>query len=101
MLMAHYDVVPTDFSQWDKDPFDGVIENEVIWGRGALDTKCTLFGIMEAAEKLIAEGFVPENDIYFSFSGEEETDGDSTQMIVSYFAGKGIKIGRASCRERV
>ena len=44
-------------------------------GKGALDTKGTLCGIMEAAEHLIRQGFVPKNDIWFSFSGDEENYG--------------------------
>ncbi len=91
VLMSHYDVVPADAAQWVNDPFAAVIEDSVIWGRGTLDTKATLCGIMEAAEKLISEGFIPENDIYLSFSGEEETDRDSTPAIVSYLKEKGVR----------
>lgn len=91
VLMAHYDVVPADASQWEKEPFAAEIDNGIVWGRGTLDTKGTLCGIMEAAEKLISEGFVPENDVYFSFSGEEETDGSSTPEIVSYLKEIGVR----------
>jgi carboxypeptidase PM20D1 len=46
---------------------------------------------MEAAEYLISSGYVPENDIYFSFSGEEEIDGDTTADIVTELEKRGIK----------
>lgn len=82
ILMAHYDVVPADGAGWEVDPFAGVIKDGSLWGRGTLDTKCSLFGILEAAEALIGEGFVPAHDLYFSFGCDEEVDGKAARAIV-------------------
>ena len=90
VLMAHYDVVPVVEEKWDKPAFDAIIENGVMWGRGTLDTKVTFNGVLSAANNLIAEGFVPEHDIYFAFSGGEEVNGLGAKNIVDYFAQKGI-----------
>ncbi len=90
VLMAHYDVVPANGELWDKPPFEATIEGGVMWGRGTLDTKVTFSGILFAAEHLINEGYVPENDIYFAFSGGEEVAGDGALHIVNYFDEIGI-----------
>lgn len=90
VLMAHYDVVPVNEEAWDKPAFAGIIEDGVLWGRGALDTKVTFNGVLSAAEHLIQEGFVPEHDIYFAFSGGEEVNGRGAVNIVDYFEQNGI-----------
>lgn len=90
VLMAHYDVVPVEEENWDKPAFEGIIEDGVLWGRGALDTKVTFNGVLSAAENLIKQGFQPKNDIYFAFSGGEEINGRGAVNIVDYFTENGI-----------
>lgn len=91
VLMAHYDVVPADEDQWQQPAFQGILEDNVLWGRGTLDTKATVNGILSAAEHLIAEGFIPEQDYYFAFSGSEEINGNGAKYIVEHFLGQGIR----------
>ena len=90
VMMAHYDVVPVREDLWEKPPFAGIIEDGVLWGRGTLDTKVTLNGSLFAANALMEQGFVPENDIYFAYSGGEEVNGKGAPNIVNYFAQQGI-----------
>ena len=75
MLMAHQDVVSADPSAWTHPPFEGVIADNFIWGRGTLDIKNQLIGIMEAAETLLQQGYRPERTILFGLGHDEETGG--------------------------
>ena len=90
VLMAHYDVVSVEESEWQKPPFDAVLEDGVIWGRGTLDTKVTVNAILQSVENLLATDWVPNNDIYLAFGGNEEVNGDGATSIVEYFKSKGI-----------
>ena len=91
VFMAHYDVVSVNENDWTVAPFDGVIDDEFLWGRGTLDTKITLNGVMQSAEKLLSEGFKPKNDIYLAFAGDEEIAGVGASEIVDLFEREGVK----------
>ena len=91
VLMAHYDVVPVDEEKWEKPPFAAILEDGVLWGRGTLDTKVTFNAILTAANHLIGNGWQPEKDIYFAFSGGEEVNGKGAVNIVNYFEKHGIQ----------
>ena len=77
-FLAHIDVVPVEpgtEDRWTHPPFEGVVADGKVWGRGALDDKGTLISIMEAAEHLAASGFTPSRDVYFLFGHDEEVSG--------------------------
>lgn len=93
VLMAHYDVVSVVEEDWEKPAFEGIIENGILWGRGTLDTKGSLNGVLSAAEALISEGYAPANDIYFAFGGDEEINGHGAKDIVNLFRERGIEPG--------
>lgn len=92
MLMAHQDVVsadPATLEQWTYPPFAGCIADGFVWGRGTLDIKNQLVGIMEAAETLLAQGYRPERTILFGLGHDEETGG-----------ARGCKVMGESLRQR-
>ena len=93
VFMSHYDVVNVEQQDWSKPAFDGIVEDGHLWGRGTLDTKGTLNGILQSAEALIESGFTPKNDIYFAFGGNEEVNGDGSKGIVKLFKQRGITPG--------
>ena len=89
VLMSHQDVVPAE-GDWIHPPFSGDIRDGKVWGRGASDTKCSLMAFFQAAEELIAEGIVPENDVYLSSSCTEEWAGDGCPGLVAEMKKRGV-----------
>jgi carboxypeptidase PM20D1 len=93
VLMAHQDVVPVEEaarSLWQVEPFAGIIKDESIWGRGTADDKINLIAIMEATERLLANGFVPQRTIYLAFGHDEEVGGTGARAIASYLRSQNI-----------
>lgn len=90
VLMAHYDVVSANAEEWTYPPFAAEVHDGAIWARGSIDTKCIIGAVLEAVNHLLKGGFVPERDIYFSLTNNEETGGDTTPHIVQWFIDSGI-----------
>ncbi len=79
LLTAHLDVVPVpnaSLDAWEHAPFEGAIAEGFVWGRGALDDKVGLLGILEAVEQLLARGFVPRRTVLLAFGHDEELGGE-------------------------
>ncbi len=89
VLMSHQDVVPAE-GEWNRPPFSGEIAEGKVWGRGASDTKCSVMAFLQAAEELLAEGFIPENDVYLSSSCTEEWAGDGCPKLVAELKRRGV-----------
>lgn len=88
LLMGHYDVVPVDSSNidsWPHPPFSGTVQDEYIWGRGAMDNKFSVMGLLETAEYLISEGYQPRRSVYFAFGHDEEVGGERGARTVSRY----------------
>lgn len=92
LLMGHQDVVPADPEGWKHAPFSGDIADGCIHGRGAMDCKCTVMAEFQAMDELIAEGFVPECDVYLASSVNEEVSGGGSEKTVEYLKSKGIRL---------
>lgn len=91
VMMAHFDVVDVVQANWKEPAFEGIRKDGELWGRGTIDTKGTLNGVLCAADQLLATDFVPENDLYFAFTGDEEIQGGSAKLAVKYFQDNGIE----------
>jgi carboxypeptidase PM20D1 len=76
--MGHYDVVPVIQGTerlWQHKPFAGELSEGFLYGRGTLDDKTTVIGILEAVEYLLHKGYQPERSIYLAFGHDEEVSG--------------------------
>ena len=90
VLMAHQDVVPAE-GEWQHAPFSGDIEDGKVWGRGSADTKCSLMAFFQAAEELLEQGYMPEQDVYISSSNTEEIGGPGCPALVAEMKRRGVK----------
>ena len=90
VLMSHQDVVPAE-GEWKHPPFSGDIAEGKVWGRGASDTKCSLMAFFQAAEELLRDGYVPENDVWLSSSCTEEWGGDGCPKLVAELKRRGVR----------
>ncbi len=90
VLMSHQDVVPAE-GEWKHEPFSGDIVDGKVWGRGSADTKCSVMAFFQAVEELLAEGFVPANDVYLSSSCTEEIGGDGCPKLVAELKKRGVQ----------
>lgn len=96
LLMAHYDVVPVEDqieTKWTHPPFAGATDDRFVWGRGAIDNKAAVMGIMEAIERLLADGFQPTRTIYVALGHDEEIGGQhGNASIARWMRQEGIRL---------
>lgn len=97
-LLGHQDVVPISEGtecDWEHDPFGGEIADGYLWGRGAIDMKNHLIGILEAVETLIEDGFVPERTVLLCLGHNEEVVAakvSGAKEMAKYLQDKGITL---------
>lgn len=59
LMYGHVDVVIAADQAWQHPPFEGVIEDGYVWGRGALDMKGAVAMMISAVLRAKSEGFIP------------------------------------------
>lgn len=70
---GHMDTVDVgDLAGWQHDPFEGWIEDGILYGRGAVDMKGALAAMVYAVKLLVAEKAPLNGDIYVAFVVQEE-----------------------------
>lgn len=95
ILLGHMDVVPIipgTEDEWKHSPFAGHVIDGYVWGRGALDNKVNVIGILQATEDMLSAGIRPERTIYFGFGHDEEQGGvQGAKQIARLLESRGVE----------
>ena len=75
VVHGHLDVVPADPANWSVDPFEGVIKDGLLWGRGAVDMKNMDAMMLAALQDILGSGKEPARDLVIAFFADEEAGG--------------------------
>lgn len=74
---GHVDVVPVENEkEWTVPPFDGVVKDGCIWGRGALDMLYIVASQVVVFAHLHSEGFKPKGTLKLLVVSDEEVGGE-------------------------
>ncbi len=75
VLHGHLDVVPVEKDKWTKEAFAAVVDDDLLWGRGAVDMKNGNAMILGSIAQLISEGWKPKRNITIAMFADEEAGG--------------------------
>ncbi|XP_071750630.2 N-fatty-acyl-amino acid synthase/hydrolase PM20D1.2-like isoform X1 [Centroberyx gerrardi] len=94
MLLAHIDVVPASESDgWEAPPFSAKEMDGFIYGRGTIDDKQSVMGILQALEYLLLKGYAPRRGFYIGLGHDEEISGFKGAMnIVRVLKQRGVQL---------
>ncbi len=77
LLYGHVDVVPTEGQDWTHPPFEGVIEDGFVWGRGTLDMKGGVAMLLAAALRAARDEVELAGDLMVMIVSDEEAGGEA------------------------
>lgn len=81
-FIGHLDTVPVpDESNWIYPPFDGVMEEGYMYGRGSSDMKGGVTAMILTALNFIENNITPPHTIKFIFTADEESGGIGVQAL--------------------
>lgn len=92
MYAGHTDVVPTGpLDKWTHGPFDAVIEDGILYGRGASDMKSSVAAFAVSAASYVKEHSIENGTISLLITGDEEDKAiDGTVKVLGWMKEQGI-----------
>uniref|UniRef100_UPI00398F74EF N-fatty-acyl-amino acid synthase/hydrolase PM20D1.2-like n=1 Tax=Pristiophorus japonicus TaxID=55135 RepID=UPI00398F74EF len=93
ILIAHLDVVPVLEEEWEVPPFSAEEHNGYLYGRGTLDDKLSVMGILQGLEFLLERGYKPGRSFYIGLGHDEEVGGNhGARNIATVLQSRGVKL---------
>jgi len=91
---GHTDVVPTGpLEQWTSPPFEPVIRDAKLFGRGAADMKTGLAAMVVAIDRLLGEAPALKGSLGLLITSDEEGDAvDGTVKVIDHLQRRGTRI---------
>lgn len=103
LFCANMDVVSSE-GNWEHPHYSGVIAENKVWGRGAIEAKGVLCALLEATELLLREGFRPKRDIYVAIVRDAESKNNGARILSEALNRRTNRFaavfGRGSCISR-
>ena len=90
LFLGNHDVVPAE-GEWKPPPFSGTIADGKLWGRGAVASKTSLYGIFAALEELLGEGVWPNCNVWIVSTADRESAGEGVKSAAEFFREQNIR----------
>ena len=85
LLYAHYDVQPAEpLELWETDPYDMVVRDGVMYGRGVSDDKALVISIIKALEVIHKYGLEMKYNVKIIFESSEEASSKELGAMLSH-----------------
>ena len=94
LLLGHMDVVPVvpgTEVDWTWGAFSGHLDDEYVWGRGAIDMTDQLMGNLEALEYLLSHGGRPRRTVIVCMGQDEETEQTGARAMGRELLRRGVR----------
>lgn len=93
LFLAHQDVVPVeDESAWTYAPFAAERDATHLHGRGTLDDKGAMIGVLDVVDRLIGEGYVPRRSLMIGLGHDEELGGSGAAAMAQGLRDGGTRL---------